>query len=122
LLLYPANRAEEIVAQQLAVECRGKASVSDISFGNNQVEFKVLASGPSWVTVSDLYFPGWQAESDGKPLRIWRANGRYRAVCLPAGGHHVRFYFNPLAFLRSAAARLHAVEIRHKYGTGVKAS
>ncbi len=54
------------------------------------------------MTISDLYFPGWEARSDDKPLRIWRANGLYRAVCVPAGEHRVRFDFSPFKFIRSA--------------------
>ncbi len=62
----------------------------------------ITASTPTWVTISDLYFPGWEARSDDKPLRIWRANGLYRAVCVPAGEHRVRFDFSPFKFIRSA--------------------
>ncbi len=102
LLLYPADTAEEQAARRVAAECKGKASVSEIDFGNNHLALKTSASDSAWVTVSDLFFPGWEARSDDQPLRIWRANGLYRAVCVPAGEHRVRFDFSPFTFIRSA--------------------
>jgi hypothetical protein len=102
LLLYPVDAAEEGAARQATAECHGKASLSEIDFDNNHVGFKTSASEGSWVTISDLYFDGWEAQSDDKPLRIWRANGLYRAVCVPAGDHRVRLNFNALTFIRSA--------------------
>lgn len=45
--------------------------------------------------VSDTHYPGWEAELDGTPARLYRANGAFRAVALPPGKHRVAFHFRP---------------------------
>jgi len=56
---------------------------------------------PALLVVNDLFWPGWEATIDGRPARILRANGVFRAVELPAGEHEVRFTY---ADRRSAMA------------------
>jgi uncharacterized membrane protein YfhO len=48
--------------------------------------------------LADPWFPGWQATVDGRPARMYRANGLVRAVPVPAGKHRVRFTYRPRAF------------------------
>ena len=102
LLLYPVNAGEDRAARQIAADCRGKAAVTEVEYRNNHLAFTTSASESAWVAISDLYFPGWQARSDDEPLRIWRANGLFRAVCVPGGKHRVRFDFSPFRFMRAA--------------------
>jgi hypothetical protein len=45
--------------------------------------------------LSDTYYPGWQAEVDGVPSRIFKADVAFRAVSVPPGGHVVKFVFAP---------------------------
>ena len=69
----------------------------------------VDAAVPSWVVVSDPFAPGWQADIDGMPAPLLRANGLFRAVCVPAGRHVVTLRYSPLQLWREglAARRLH---------------
>jgi hypothetical protein len=46
-----------------------------------------------WLYYADAYHPGWISQVDGKPARIFTANGAFKAVFLEAGKHCVRFYF-----------------------------
>jgi len=48
-----------------------------------------------FLVLSDLYYPGWEATVDGKPVPIYRADGCIRAVPLTAGTHRVEFRFAP---------------------------
>ncbi len=47
---------------------------------------------------SDQYFPGWTAQVDGRPTRIYRADLALRAIFIPAGEHRVRFRYEPVSF------------------------
>jgi hypothetical protein len=102
LLLHPEDRVSEDRARQAAASCHGSARVRNVKYGNNYLEFDAVSSSASWVAISDVYFPGWRAWADGEQLTIWRANGAFRALCVPAGARHVRMEFGPLTFIRDA--------------------
>jgi hypothetical protein len=57
-----------------------------------------------FLLVHDLYYPGWVAEVDGKKTPIVRAEQLFGAVEVPAGMHHVSFYFAPFALENLGAA------------------
>ena len=50
---------------------------------------------PGFLVLSDLYYPGWEAEVDGQPVAIYQANACVRAVPLEEGQHRVDFFFKP---------------------------
>jgi len=68
----------------------------------NQVTIEADMPQPGWLLLTDSYFPGWKAydrvgESE-EELRIYRADGNFRAVYLEPGEHAVRFKYSPLSF------------------------
>jgi len=48
------------------------------------------------LVLRDSWYPGWQAFIDGKRTRIFRVNGCFRGVIVPAGEHKVRFVYRPI--------------------------
>ena len=50
------------------------------------------------LSVSEVYYPGWQASVDGEPVPILRAYAGLRAVSLEAGQHMVEMRYRPLSF------------------------
>lgn len=102
VLLFPRTPAELPAATAAAQRCRGQARLSAPSYRNNSLAFDAVADAPAWVAVSDVAFPGWQAWAGDERLPIWRANGPFRALCVPAGAHRIRMEFSPLAFVRAA--------------------
>ncbi|NPA91045.1 MAG: oligosaccharide flippase family protein [Chloroflexi bacterium] len=75
-----------------------------VDYGINEVHVEVQAESPAWLVLTDAYFPGWKAyyrsspSTPEVPLRIWRADGNFRAVALPPGTHQVRFKYSPMSF------------------------
>ena len=61
---------------------------------------QVDAAAPAWLVVNEVSAPGWQASVDGAATPLMRANGLFRAVCVPAGRHQVAFRFSPLQLWR----------------------
>ena len=102
VLLFPDATAQLPAAVAAAQRCRSKARLSGVTYRNNTLAFDAIADGPAWVAVSDVAFPGWRAWADDQPVAIWRANGPFRALCVPAGAHRIRMEFSPLAFVRAA--------------------
>jgi Bacterial membrane protein YfhO len=64
----------------------------------HSVDITAESPEPAWLVLSDLFYPGWQAAIDGKPVPIFLGNYLFRAVELPPGKHHVRFVYRPLTF------------------------
>ncbi|RUL64430.1 hypothetical protein EKH79_10395 [Dyella dinghuensis] len=73
-----------------------------------QLTIRTHSASPAWVVVSDLDFPGWEADVDGQALPIHRANGMFRAVCVPGGDHDVHFTFHPFSMVTYAWRHQHA--------------
>jgi hypothetical protein len=83
---------------------------------------KVLARGPGWyeieaecdafaeLVLSEAYYPGWEAEVDGRSVDVLPANHLIQTIRLPAGKHLVRFQYHSrflgLGFAVAALAAL----------------
>jgi hypothetical protein len=87
--------------ESLESECAG--SVTRISEGIDEAEIDATACAPSYLVVADAYFPGWDAEVDGRPSAIERADLAMRAVKLTPGSHTVRMRYLPRSFRWGAA-------------------
>lgn len=71
--------------------------------GLNEVVLRVEAPRPVLVLLADLWAPGWQAEIDGRPADLLRADLMLRAVAVPAGVHEVRFVYRDPAVRQGVA-------------------
>jgi uncharacterized protein DUF6541 len=56
--------------------------------GDDTLAVRVRSSGPALLTVSRTYHPSWEAEIDGAPAPILRANHALMAVPLSGSGEH----------------------------------
>jgi hypothetical protein len=71
--------------------------------------FAVAVTVPSYLVVTDAYYSGWQAELDGLPVSILRADVAFRAISLPPGHHRVTFHDAPVWLIPSIGASLLAL-------------
>ena len=69
-----------------------------VHYGARQVELQVQTSRPGLAILTDVYYPGWRAEVNGQPTKIYRVNGLLRGVWLPEGEHQVVFSYWPASF------------------------
>lgn len=69
---------------------------------------EVTTANPGVLVVTDLHYPGWIAEEDGKRLPLLRADGFFRAVALGAGTHRIVFRYRPVSFYAGAAVSIGA--------------
>ncbi len=76
----------------------GSGSAQIVSYEPNQVTVQTKTEAAKILFLSDTYFPGWFATVDGKNVPIYRADYTFRAVPVPAGDHHVNFYYDPPSF------------------------
>ncbi len=59
------------------------------------LRFHIQAESPGWFVLGDVWYPQWQAYLDGERVTVWRANGLFRAVEVPAGAHALVFVYRP---------------------------
>lgn len=62
---------------------------------SDEIRLTVRADRPTVVVVRDAFAPGWSASLDGQPTALLRADGRHRAVAIPAGDSDVRLVYTP---------------------------
>jgi hypothetical protein len=64
--------------------------------GPNRVVVDVERERPGYLVLRDAWYPGWRCRlEDGRDLPVWRADGVFRAVCVPPGRHRAEFVFAP---------------------------
>ena len=61
------------------------------------VEIECRTPSRAVLVLTDMFYPGWVATVDGRPARIYRANGLFRAVAVERGGHRVVFRYRPVS-------------------------
>lgn len=72
---------------------RGEAKL--VGYEPNGLAFQTQNAEPSVLVLSEVFYPGWQAEIDGVRTPVERVDYTFRAVVVPAGEHRVEFRFRP---------------------------
>jgi Bacterial membrane protein YfhO len=68
-----------------------RASVT--SYDPDRVELKSKTGAPGLLMLSEIYYPGWKAYVDGRPVPLYSADYVLRAVPVPAGEHTVELRY-----------------------------
>ena len=98
----------EDVQPILLTQCDRSASGRvDVEFeGAHEIRISVNADNPGFVNLSNVWYPGWLAEIDDKPTKIFRANYLFSAVAVPDGTHELRLVYKPSSFYVGAMVSL----------------
>jgi len=104
----PAFRPEQTVILSDApplrpADAHAADSVAIAAYEPERVVLDVVAGSDGYLVLTDTYYPGWEAEVDGQPVPILRANLSSRAVALAAGRHQVMFRYRPRTFYTGTA-------------------
>ena len=71
----------------------GRGTATILRYEPDVVEFGIDAERAGLLVASEIFAPGWRAFVDGGERAIWRANGAFRGVEIPAGRHRLRFEY-----------------------------
>ena len=74
--------------------------------GAHEIRISVNADKPGFVNLSNVWYPGWLADIDDKPTKIFRANYLFSAVAVPDGTHELRLVYKPSSFYVGAMVSL----------------
>jgi hypothetical protein len=81
--------------QPLDTQADIEAQAQVVRYEPNALQIEVNSEAEGFLFLSDPFYPGWQAQIDGQPTEILRANYAFRAVAVPAGRHQVTMAFRP---------------------------
>ncbi|HLN31854.1 MAG TPA: hypothetical protein VK395_29255 [Gemmataceae bacterium] len=74
----------------------GEAVISE--YLPNRVRVKTHSAQPGFLVLTDVWFPGWTCNVDGRPAEVYRADFLFRSIPVPAGDHEVNFAFAPRSY------------------------
>ncbi len=85
---------------QVALEGEGAATCRSgrarrVAFVPGRERYEVEADGTAYLVARDSYARGWRARVDDREAPVLRANGKHRAVPLPAGAREVSLRYHP---------------------------
>ena len=95
VLLTPRSALDEERSRVASRRCLSGTHIVDVDQTHTAMSIHTAGRRDGWLAVSELDFPGWVARIDGNEVPFHRANGIFRALCVPAGEHHVAFEFHP---------------------------
>ncbi|MGH2541266.1 MAG: YfhO family protein, partial [Ardenticatenaceae bacterium] len=87
----------------------------------NELWIHTQTTTERFLVLSEMWFPGWRAEVDGRTLPIYRTNYLFRGLVVPPGTHTIRMIYRPASVLGGAivtAGALAAILIA--LGTGAR--
>ena len=84
-------------------EADGHSMATIAEYRANRVVVEASSESGGRLVLTDLDYPGWQVEVDGRPEQAERADGMFRAVRLPPGRHTITWTYRPASVLLGAA-------------------
>lgn len=78
-----------------SVQQDSTSSVKITKYLPNELRYDIQSANGGVVVFSEIYYPGWTATVDGKPVEVGRVNYVLRAINVKAGYHKVKLEFRP---------------------------
>ena len=97
LVLFPDTASvtpAAIAGGQLPARPAIDARISQWEAGRMTIGLTGQAASPTWLVVSETWYPDWHATVDGKPATVLRADNALLSVELPPGAREVAFAFS----------------------------
>jgi len=72
--------------------------------GIDEYEYQVDSRGRNLLILSQVWYPGWRAVLEGRPVRLYRTNHAWMACIVPPGSHRLRLEMTCPRFWQGLAA------------------
>jgi len=63
------------------------------TYENGFISIKTTSRADGMLVLADNWYPAWKAFLDGREVKVYRANGAFRGIVLPAGRHTVEYKY-----------------------------
>jgi hypothetical protein len=77
----------------------GSGNAKILKYSANSVEIEANTNGPALLVLTDIFYPGWRVEVNGKPSKIYKTDYTFRGVMVPGGKSNITFTYMPESFL-----------------------
>ena len=104
VVYLPAEAREKVSAK-----ADPQALILKRSVTAEKCAFQTRADTRTMLVMAQGWYHCWQASVDGSGVPLWRANGGFQAVEVPAGQHEVLLEYKDRAFQRGGAISILAV-------------
>jgi hypothetical protein len=91
-------RETAVVEKDLLSDKYGSGSAQIKKYEPNYIHIKTESSSPSFLVLTDTYYPGWNAYVDGEKTKIYRTDFTFRGVVVPKGERIIEFKYEPKSF------------------------
>jgi len=78
-----------------AVSSDSADAVRWVAYEPNRLEVEITTAAPGLLVLGEVFYPGWKAFVDDRPVKIYRADGLVRAVAVAKGTHRVSVRYEP---------------------------
>ncbi|HEY7390620.1 MAG TPA: YfhO family protein [Bryobacteraceae bacterium] len=86
--------------------CDGGEQIKLSSHQTDMVQIRASMRCRGMVVLSDVFFPGWRADVDGRAAPIYEVNAAMRGVVVPAGDHTITMRYRPASALAGGTLTL----------------
>jgi len=94
-----AVTAEVAGAEHIKVAgLEGDAMARTIAEGPHEIRLSVSAPQPALLVIANSFYPGWTAQVNGRPTRIFQTNWLTMGVTVPAGQSEVMLRYSTPGF------------------------
>jgi uncharacterized membrane protein YfhO len=97
----PNGMARPQLSGAEAAQVNGESAVIT-HYADSDVVIEARTPHAKWLCLSDTFDKNWRATVNGRSERVYKANGLYRAVPIPAGLSVIRFHYHPVPFYKGA--------------------
>jgi hypothetical protein len=95
---WPGQEEKRSEATRSPSETKWEAGATVTQYLPNHIDVSIDHPDAGFLVLTDIWYPGWTCQVDGKPTPIYRANFLFRAVALPPGARQVVFTFAPFSY------------------------
>lgn len=81
----------------------GRGRIELLRIEPDRLELHVETDTPALLVMSEVFYPGWQARLNDRPVPIYRTNFAFRSVEIPPGSHILTMTFRPASLAMGLA-------------------
>ncbi len=97
-ILLLKNDLESEKNYNLECQTTERDEIKIVSYSPNKVVLNTKSLCNSFLSTSEVYYPGWKARIDNIDTKIYLSNYSFRSIYIPKGEHRVEFYYQPDIF------------------------